>query len=115
MSHPPKEPSRYREYQPKPDGPATPDLISRLRGPDGRIPVRTRWILAGVGVAVLILAALTGWFFKLLAVLGSLILIVGALAFYGVKVRELPSKRAGAITCGIGLAVLAVASFGFGR
>jgi hypothetical protein len=115
MSHPPKEPSHYREYQPRPDGPTSPSLISRLRGPDGRIPTRTRWILVGAGLLVLAMAALAGWFFKLLAVVGSVLVIISALAFYGVKVPQLRTKRHAAIACGVSFGVLLVASLGFGR
>jgi uncharacterized membrane protein YphA (DoxX/SURF4 family) len=114
MSNVPKEPSHYREYLPKPDGPATPDLISRLRGPDGRIPTRTRWILVGAAVLVLLVAALLGLFFKLIAVVGGLMLIISGLAFYGVKVPQLPTKRSAAIACAVSIGVLLVASLGFG-
>ena len=117
MSNVPKEPSHYREYLPKPDGPATPDLISRLRGPDGRIPTRTRWILVGAAVLVGMRPSgprRLGLFFKLIAVVGGLMLIISGLAFYGVKVPQLPTKRAAAIACAVSIGVLLVASLGFG-
>lgn len=103
-------PSYYREYPPQPRTPKSPDLLTRLRGPDGRIPQRTRWLLAGGGLLAAVLLVLGGGFFKLLAVLGAAILVIGAMAFYGVRVPRLRTRGAGAITCVVGFAVLFVAA-----
>ena len=103
-------PSYYREYPAQPTTPSSPGLLSRLRGPDGRIPPRTRWLLAGGGLLAAVLLLLGGGFFKLLAAVGAVILVVGAMAFYGVRVARLRTRGAGAITCVVGFAVLFVAA-----
>ena len=52
-------------------------LLSRLRGPDGRIPTRTRWITVAAIVAAVVVTSVAGIFWALIAIIGLIGLIFG--------------------------------------
>lgn len=94
--------------------PASGGLLSRLRGPNGRIPTRTRWLLAACIVLVVVVTSVLGLFWPLISLMGLAALIAGVVAMVrgSVPVARLRSRRAGALAIVVGLFVLTVGSAG---
>ena len=92
--------------------PATGGWLAPLRGPDGRIPTRTRWIIAAVVVLLVIVTSVAGIFWALVAILGLTLTVVGIVALVkgSVPRTRLRSRRAGTIAVIVGLFVVMVGS-----
>ena len=92
--------------------PATGGWLAPLRGPDGRIPTRTRWIIAAVVVLLVIVTSTAGIFWALVAILGLTLTVLGIVALVkgSVPRTRLRSRRAGTIAVIVGLFVVMVGS-----
>ena len=85
-------------------------LLSRLRGPDGRIPTRTRWITVAAIVAAVVVTSVAGIFWALIAIIGLIGLIFGITTLVnGSEPRVgLRSRKAGVLATGVSLVLLLV-------
>lgn len=90
--------------------------LARLRGPNGRIPSRTRWIIAGVTLVLVIVTAVAGIFWAVVAVLGLAWLVFGLIAIFtgSASFVRIRSRWTGALAIVAGLIVLSVGSVGQG-
>lgn len=87
-------------------------LLQRFRGPDGRIPHRTRWIAVGLGVVVLLVLVLTRLLMPLIVLLGLIGIFFGAAAVItgSAGLARIRSRKAGALVAGISLFAVIIAS-----
>ena len=92
--------------------PATGGWLAPLRGPDGRIPTRTRWIIAGVIVLLVMVTSVAGIFWALVAILGLALTVLGIVALVNGSVprTRLRSRRAGTIAVIVGLFAVIIGS-----
>ena len=92
--------------------PATGGWLAPLRGPDGRIPIRTRWIIAAVSVVLVIVTSVAGIFWTLVAILGLTLTVLGVVTLVkgSVPRTRLRSRRAGTVAVIVGLFVVMIGS-----
>jgi hypothetical protein len=91
-------------------------LLARLRGADGRIPTRTRWIIAGAILILVIITSIAGIFWAIVALLGLAWLVFGLVAIFtgSASFVRLRSRWAGSLAIFVGLAALLVGGIGQG-
>lgn len=97
-----------RQLSPAPSG----GPLAQLRGKNGRIPTRTRWGIATVILVLVIVTAVAGLFWPIVAVLGLAAFVVGLVAMVRgtVPLARLRSRKAGAVALTVGLLVMVVGS-----
>ncbi|WEO76457.1 G5 domain-containing protein [Cryobacterium sp. SO2] len=82
--------------------------FARFRGPAGRIPTRTRWMIAGVIVLGIVVTSVMGIFWALVSLLGLLGLIFGIVAVVkgAAPLARLRSRKAGVLAIILSLVLL---------
>lgn len=90
--------------------------LAKFRDPDGRIPFRTRWIIAGVILALVIFTSVAGVFWAVIAALGFASLVFGLLAIVtgSARILRIRSRGAGTLALFVGVVALLVGSVGQG-